>query len=48
MGAVSTFYARSLGDFLALVTVTALGAGRTLFRISHSPDRRPAPTPPDD
>ena len=45
---MSTFYARSLGDFLALVTMTALGAGRTLFRISHSADRSPAPTPRDD
>lgn len=45
---MSTFYARSLGDFLALVTVTALGAGRTLFRISPSADRRSTSEPRDD
>lgn len=45
---MSTFYARSLGDFLVLVTVTALGAGRTLLRIPATTDRRSTSEPLDD
>lgn len=36
---VATLYARSLGDFLALVTTTALGAGRVLLRLPARTDR---------